>query len=143
MNDKPVIIVGLAIALIILTFPFWYSVTAGAPGTPPDLTVPDGKCVMDTEYMRAHHMDLLDEWRDAVVRKGEKTYHSETLGKDVEMSLTKTCLLECHATNDVGEKASVQLDLSPSNRDMFCHQCHDYAGVQPSCWDCHLEPKGK
>ena len=24
----------------------------------------------------------------------------------------------------------------------FCDKCHDYLGVQPYCWDCHVEPKG-
>ena len=24
----------------------------------------------------------------------------------------------------------------------FCTKCHDYANVDPTCWDCHLEPGG-
>jgi len=25
----------------------------------------------------------------------------------------------------------------------FCDRCHNYVGVTPNCWDCHVEPKGK
>jgi len=79
------------------------------------------ECVASTEYMRASHMDLLNEWRDEVVREGNRIYTSPN-GKEFEMSLTKTCT-NCHY-----------------NKKEFCDQCHDYLGVTPYCWDCHVEP---
>ena len=40
------------------------------------------------------------------------------------MSLTNTCLAQCH-----GAKAD------------FCERCHNYAAVTLACWDCHQESK--
>jgi len=149
MNDKPVILVGLVIGLALLTFPFWYTRAAGRSASPPQLELPRGKstCVEDTEYMRAHHMELLDQWRDAVVRQGDQTpYVSKAFGAKYEKSLTKTCM-GCH-----------------TKRETFCDKCHEYANVSSlhpvqelaadrrseaampgiGCWDCHhVEPKGK
>jgi hypothetical protein len=68
------------------------------------------------------HMDLLNEWRDDVVRKGKRIYTSPG-GKKYNMSLSNTCM-ECH-----------------SNKAEFCDECHQYAGVDPYCWNCHIEPK--
>jgi hypothetical protein len=130
MNDKPVIMVGLVAGLVLLTFPFWYTRAAGRAGAPPDLELPDGAtpCVEDREYMRAHHMELLDRWRDAVVRKGDQApYVSQTFGTKHKKSLTKTCMA-CH-----------------TSRETFCDKCHEYANVASAirCWDCHhVGPKG-
>jgi len=149
MNDKPVILVGLVVGLAVLTFPFWYTRAAGKSGSPPQLELPKGesRCVEDVAYMRAHHMELLNEWRDAVVRQGDQApYVSKAFGTKYEKSLTKTCM-GCHA-----------------NRETFCDKCHEYAGVSSlhpvpplgtdrsaqagmpgiGCWDCHhVEPKGR
>ncbi len=73
--------------------------------------------------MRASHMELLDQWRDTVVRDNQRTYVSKLSGKEFEMSLQKTCG-DCH-----------------SNKAEFCDACHDYTAVQPYCWTCHLEPQ--
>ena len=73
--------------------------------------------------MRARHMDLLDDWRDRVVREGERVYVSDLSGASHEMSLSNTCM-DCH-----------------SNKAEFCDRCHDYMAVDPYCWDCHVEPK--
>jgi hypothetical protein len=121
VSDKPIIIVGLVIAVGALTFPFWYNLAIGSPTPSPDLETPEGQCVEDVETMRAEHMDLLNKWRDAVVRDGEKTYVSKTYGDSHEMSLTRTCM-SCH-----------------ESRESFCQKCHSYANVEPTCWDCHVE----
>lgn len=74
--------------------------------------------------MRTSHMVMLNVWRDDVVRRGDRLYHSAN-GKTYNMSLTNTCL-ECH-----------------SDKAKFCDQCHNYLAVAPFCWDCHLVPEPK
>jgi hypothetical protein len=71
--------------------------------------------------MRAEHMQILDLWREVVVRGGQRTY-TNPKGKEFVMSLSNTCL-DCH-----------------SNKADFCDKCHNYASVRPYCWDCHIEP---
>ena len=125
MNDMGKVIVGLAVFLALSAYPFWHALTASEQSTPPELELPtdSSRCVEDTAYMTANHMDLLNQWRDAVVRDGERDYTS-TSGERYEMSLTKTCM-GCH-----------------DDRGAFCTRCHDYADVQPQCWNCHVEPGG-
>jgi hypothetical protein len=128
MKDKNLIFGGVIIFIIIATFPFWYNRGKAAP--PPELELTAaakaaGVCVRSTEYMRAEHMQLLDLWRDSVVRRGDRTYVNPS-GKEFNMSLSNTCL-DCH-----------------SNKAQFCDRCHDYASVRPYCWDCHIDnPKEK
>jgi len=128
MNDKKLIIAGLIIFIIIALFPFWYNRGKAAP--PPELKLTERAkaakvCVRSTDYMKAEHMQLLDVWREAVVREGDRIYVSPS-GKEYTMSLSNTCL-DCH-----------------SNKTEFCDRCHDYASVRPYCWDCHIDnPKEK
>ena len=129
MNDKSMIIGGLIVVLVVLTSPIWYSLAAGESADRPVLDMPQGEteCVEDTDYMRGHHMDLLEEWRNEVVRDGNaEKYESESSGKEYEKSLTKTCLMQCHLTGDV-------------RKEDFCGKCHAYADVHPTCWDCHVQ----
>ncbi len=126
MTDKGRITAGLVVFLVVVTFPVWYAFGPTGDAAPPDLELPKDstQCVEDTEYMTANHMDLLNRWRDAVVREGKREYTSNAFGTRHEMSLTRTCM-NCH-----------------SNRETFCARCHDYVNVQPTCWECHIEPKG-
>lgn len=127
LYDAGKIIAGIVIFLILITFPLWYG--RGKAVAPPDLQLDtpaiqqlaDKRCVEDTAFMRANHMKLLATWRDDVVRDG-KRFYTATDGRTVEMSLTGSCL-KCH-----------------SNKDRFCDRCHDYAGVKPTCWSCHIVP---
>jgi hypothetical protein len=80
------------------------------------------QCVEAASYMKTDHMKILDEWRHEVVRNDERYYKSST-GKVHYKGLQTTCM-ECH-----------------SNKTKFCDQCHDYVGVDPYCWECHIEPK--
>ena len=121
MSEKAKIIVGLAVFFVLALFPIWYAV--GSAGDAPERPPLQGECVESKDFMTGNHMNLLNDWRDAVVRDGEKEYTSSS-GKKYVMSLTGTCM-GCH-----------------SNREAFCRRCHDYANVEPNCWDCHLEPKG-
>ena len=127
LYDRGKIIAGIVILVIVVTFPFWYG--KGKAVSPPqlDLDTPaigqlaDKRCVEDTAFMRANHMKLLATWRDDVVRDGKRFYRA-TDGRVFEMGLTGSCL-KCH-----------------SNKDRFCDRCHDYAGVKPNCWNCHIVP---
>lgn len=123
MYDGGKIITGLIIFIALVTFPLWYTAAAGGGGDRPEPKLPAGekKCVESKAFMKAWHMDLLNEWRDAVVRGGDRVYVA-TDGEKHNMSLTLTCM-ECHA-----DKAA------------FCDACHNDVGVSPACWDCHVEP---
>jgi hypothetical protein len=71
--------------------------------------------------MRDIHMSLLNEWRDDVLRDGNRV--SVTVnGKEYRKGLQMACM-QCH-----------------SNKEKFCDTCHEYASVKPYCWDCHLSP---
>jgi hypothetical protein len=124
MHDSGKIIAGLAVAVILLTFPFWFSIIQGKSGYVPDPELPKDQtsCVESKDYMRAYHMDLLNEWRDSVVRDGQRVYVA-TNGDKHEMSLSGTCM-KCH--------------VSKTN---FCDSCHNYVSVTPFCWDCHVSPE--
>jgi hypothetical protein len=126
MNDKAIIIAGLVVFLAAVTLPVWLTPVAGGAGPRqlPELPAGETNCVEDKAYMTANHMQLLYEWRDAVVREGERLYASTSTGEQFEMSLTKTCL-GCH-----------------TDREVFCNRCHDYADVRPVCWNCHVDPEG-
>ncbi|MBI9085689.1 MAG: sulfate reduction electron transfer complex DsrMKJOP subunit DsrJ [Desulfobacterales bacterium] len=128
MNDKGKIITGLVIFFAILTLPFWFNLGKAAPVPKPELSAKAKaakQCVRSTEYMRAEHMQLLNDWRETVVRDAKRTYINEH-GKAFNMSLSNTCL-DCH-----------------DNKAQFCDRCHDYASARPYCWDCHIDnPKGE
>ncbi|MGD2121279.1 MAG: sulfate reduction electron transfer complex DsrMKJOP subunit DsrJ [Gemmatimonadota bacterium] len=129
MGDKGKILLGLAIFVIFVTFPFWSRLAAA--GEPEvgrsELEYPDSSvataCVEDSAWMAANHPRLLNEWRDDLVRFGDPDYVSSS-GETFNKSLTKTCL-NCH-----------------EDRDAFCTRCHDYADVYPTCWECHVTPGG-
>ena len=71
--------------------------------------------------MQARHMQVLNQWRDQVVREGDTT-PVQVNGVDYPKSLTRGCMA-CHAS-----------------RVNFCARCHTYADVSPNCWSCHVEP---
>lgn len=124
MQDKSKIIIGLLIFLAIITFPIWYNLAGGKATYRPDLKyVTDAEeCVAPADYMTSNHMDLLNEWRDEVVRDKDRVYMAFN-GNKYDKSLTNTCL-DCH-----------------SNKADFCDKCHDYMSVDPYCWDCHIIPE--
>lgn len=118
------IVLGLVVFLILITFPVWYNIANDKAGYYPELERPvkGDQCVRDSAWMAGNHMDLLNQWRDEVVRTDER-FEVGPDGVRYERSLTNTCL-SCHV-----------------NKDRFCDRCHDYMGVQPYCWDCHIVPK--
>ena len=121
MNEKTLIFSGLVVFLLGATFPFWQSID---PDDFPKVAMETkgDQCVAPAEYMRKNHMLLLNNWKDSVVRDGER-FHMMPDGNRVEKSLTKTCL-GCHVS-----------------KKQFCEECHTYASVKPYCWECHVVPK--
>ncbi len=127
MYDKGKVVVGLGILVVMITFPFWYNLGKAAPPPEPILSakaIAAKECVEPKSYMKAEHMQLLNVWRETVVRSAKRIYVNSK-GKKFEMSLSNTCL-DCHT-----EKAE------------FCDKCHNYASVTPYCWDCHIDPEEK
>ena len=128
-NAKAVI-VGLTIFLVLVTLPLWKNLGKVIPAPDPKLDTPaimamkEKKCVESREFMKANHMLLLVDWREEVVRTGNREY-TATDGKKYNASLSNTCM-ECH-----------------SNYSQFCNSCHGYVGVVPNCWGCHLDREKK
>lgn len=124
MYDKGKIIPGLIVFVGLVTFPIWYGFSnAGGPLPNPEKPTNAKECVESTEYMRSSHMVLLNEWRDDIVRSGGTRKGATPDGTEYVKSLQKGCM-NCH-----------------TSKKRFCDECHNYASVQPYCWDCHLQPK--
>ena len=125
MRDRPFIVAGLAVFLVFVTTPIWRNVAAGKVAlAAPEIKRPaQGKqCVAPLSYMRTSHMQLLEAWREDVVRGGDRKYVAFN-GKVYEKSLTQTCLSACHGS-----------------RQEFCDHCHNYSGVSTlDCWKCHSD----
>jgi hypothetical protein len=125
MFDAGKVITGLIIFLVLVTFPLWYGALSGQADEVPEVELAAGlegqSCIRDAEYMRSSHMEMLNEWRDRVVRDNERIYEAPD-GRTYVMSLQNTCM-SCHA-----------------NKASFCDRCHGYMGVTPYCWKCHIEP---
>ena len=116
MNRKALGLIAAGVLFLILTSPFIYNAVGvgvlgykKAPG--PVVKVP-GKCVEETEFMRANHMMLLMHSRQEAVQDGVRV---------VRHSL-KNCRT-CH-----------------TSREEFCDQCHSYEGVTLECFECHYYP---
>ncbi len=124
MHDSGKIVAGLIIFLAIVTYPAWHNAMNGKAGYIPAPKAPPDKkeCIEPKQVIRIIHKDLLADWKESVVRKGIRTYLAGDM-KSYTMSLTGTCM-NCHK-----DKAE------------FCDRCHNYMGVQPRCWDCHVYPK--
>ncbi len=135
LYDGGKIFIGLAVFLAFALFPFYNNMGKVNAKPEPKTDTPAiqewekqyGKkeCVESKEYMRAEHMQLLNNWRDAVVREMYRKYVSTSNGKTFDMSLQNGCM-HCH-----------------SNKKEFCDQCHNYMAVKPYCWDCHIQPQEK
>lgn len=124
MGAKGKIVLFIAVFCVLLGVPV--AVNALGHGDAPELSLDtpeinalaDKQCVESVEYMRSSHMQMLNEWRDDVLRRGDTQYVASS-GQVFEKSLDDTCL-RCH-----------------SNKEEFCDTCHAYENVDPYCWDCH------
>ncbi len=129
------IFIGLAVFLAFALFPFYNNVGKVNAKPEPKTDTPAiqewekqyGKkeCVESKDFMRREHMQLLNNWRDSVVREMYRKYVSTSNGKRFDMSLQNGCM-HCH-----------------SNKKKFCDECHNYMAVKPYCWDCHIQPQEK
>ncbi len=133
--DGGKILIGLLIFAGVVTFPFYYNIGKVNAKPDPKTDTPEilkwekeqGKkeCVESKAYMRTEHMQLINLWRDSVVRDMNRQYVSTANHKKFNMSLQNECM-RCH-----------------SNKKKFCDECHNYMAVKPFCWDCHIQPKEK
>ncbi|KJS34987.1 MAG: hypothetical protein VR70_16690 [Rhodospirillaceae bacterium BRH_c57] len=86
------------------------------------------QCVEEPGFMRTNHMKLLTHQRDDTVRRGIRTTQHSLQG-----------CIDCHAVNDAAGKA-----VSHQSSEHFCVACHEYAAVQPDCFQCHTSlPSGQ
>lgn len=130
MYDSAKVIAGIIIFIALFTAPIWINYATGTDESlKPVLSYPDGEkqCIMTKEYMNANHMDLLNQWRDEVVRSDSRYLFKDgrpfmVKGAHAEKSLTNTCM-KCH-----------------NDKEEFCDKCHNYLDVKPYCWDCHVTP---
>jgi hypothetical protein len=126
MYDSGKIIPGLAVFVLLITFPFWYNKlvcnVGAAPVKNPNLSkemlqganFPNGQRHLPAAEMRAKHMNVLQG-----IHTTAKSYVS---GKD-EKKPTMSCI-GCHGA-----------------KEQFCDSCHAYASVKaPDCWTCHTKP---
>jgi len=111
------IIIGIAVLVVVFTYPFW-NAAIGSPAAP-ELPIPyEQQHLGDSEFKRANHMQILTDWKTAVVRDGDRLYMSDE-GIAYMMSLQNSCL-DCH------------------NAQQFCDACHNFADVTLNCWTCHV-----
>lgn len=133
--NKGPIFLGIVVFLALAFFPFYYNVGKVNAKPEPKVDTPAiqewekqyGKkeCVEPKEFMRTDHMQLVNLWRDSVVRSMNREYISTASHKKFNMSLQNGCM-HCH-----------------SNKKKFCDECHNYMAVKPFCWDCHIQPQEK
>jgi len=128
-TSKALPLTMVVIFVAVMLAPVWMNRSGGMVKAPkPEITEAQKaafgtECVRPASWMRANHMQLLNTWRDEVVRDSlrEDDYND----RHIDKSLTRTCL-KCH-----------------DNKKNFCDRCHTYASVKPYCWTCHVVPKEK
>jgi len=99
------ILIGLIIFVGLVTFPFLYGGVKATAKPDPKIDTPEilkmtekeRKCVESKAFMKKEHMQLLNDWRDWVVRDGN-TIYTNAEGKTFTMSLQNTCM-KCHSNS--------------------------------------------
>ena len=120
MLDGGRIVGGIAILLAVVAGPIWLGSARGVKIESPQSPKLGERCLMPREEMRKNHPALLANWRERVVRFGDRVHHTED-GREVRISLTGTCL-GCHGSAT-----------------KFCDQCLTQTAVTLSCWQCHAQ----
>ncbi|MCF7809732.1 hypothetical protein K9N50_01950 [bacterium] len=164
------IIIGLIIFAFIMTLPIWYNLASDQDPSLKDYVIATkgvkgkDRCVLPKEEMLATHMDVLDQWRDLVVRDGERI-HTTPDGRRFNRSLSyintevETILNTSYSITAEGDtNSTIQVKRVKakhlkdnitaysciechSNKEQFCDRCHTYMSVDPYCWDCHIIPE--
>ena len=101
MYNKRFIIPGLAIFVLFVTFPLWFNAFSTAASTVPKPELPAGgekQCVAPAAEMRASHMVMLNEWRDDVLRNGNRVAVTVD-GKEYRKGLQMACM-QCHTDKE-------------------------------------------
>lgn len=119
IQPKKIPLGRVVIPILIIVTPFVYSVVDYVAGQSIDEVIPfleipeesGEECVRETEYMRFHHWEYLNDIREVIVRQGDR-------------SVVK--IEDCRRCHPVPDK--------------FCNKCHSIAGVNPDCWGCHYYP---
>lgn len=111
----------VVVPVVLIFFPLAWSLVFAGGADPEDvfLEMPaegSGPCVMDPEWMRYRHMDMLKELRIDAVRHGIREHD----GKQI----TFTQCTECH-----------------TSRSRFCDRCHEPVNLYPDCFGCHWYPE--
>lgn len=174
MYDAGKIITGLIIGLAFLVFPIWYNLGTAMPPAPDPKLTPKAKeakeCIRPKADMKTSHMQILDDWRNAVVRDTQRYYvpvkekadRPELTVITTARNLIGNVLVEVPGFGEfrssvdkpdqrfhTGGAKQVEMSLQNtcmdchSNKKDFCDQCHNYTNVNPFCWDCHLQPEEK
>lgn len=128
MNDKKIVLLGLVGFFGLLLLPFWWNQAETKAVPQPALSAKAqaaGTCIESKDVMAKTHMQILNVWRDTVVRGGDRVYVNSE-GKEFAMSLSS------------GEDSCLGCHTSKAD---FCDKCHEYTSVRPYCWDCHIDPK--
>jgi len=141
LYDGPKVLFGLFVFVVFALSPLLINVLtnaqAEAPVVPHREDQVGGECILPTDEMRTSHMELLDTWRDEVVREGTR------LRGEVTEARNENGVLRPRLVGDV--RAPWHLQKSLSNTCMDCHRpgvcdsCHEHAGVDPACFDCHTD----
>ena len=128
MRDVRFIAAGIAVFVLLFTFPFLMNLGKTSVQIQPPGILQDDKAmqeladklgVKDGDEFREKHRQVLADWKQLVVRDGKRIYVTKD-GREVPMSLENL-----------------------ASQPQYCTTCHDYAGIEkPSCWTCHEEPKG-
>ncbi len=155
MYDGGKIITGLIIGLGLLFSPFIYNAGKAAKTPEPVLTKKAKQakeCVAPKAFMKEWHMQLLDKWRHEVVRENKRYYRPRELA--TKMTLDHDLMDQWRYLVSIGKRHYIPSDDKVykksveetcfdchSNKSQFCDECHNYMGVKPYCWDCHIVPK--
>ena len=78
-------------------------------------------CVAPTAFMRRNHFELIKHQRHITVHEGIRDTKDSLAG-----------CIDCHAEKDA-HGAFVPVNAE----EQFCEGCHEYAGVELTCFSCH------
>jgi hypothetical protein len=122
MRDAGKVVGGFVAVCAVVALPVWLASARGAKAVTLPQAIAGDTCIEARHDMRKRHPALLADWRERVVRNGDRV-HDKADGRSVRISLTGTCL-GCHG-----------------NAAEFCDKCHAQAAVTVSCWGCHSAVK--